>query len=475
MINKTAHGNPAGPEYIDPPPQFLWGAATAAFQIEGAANLHGRGPSIWDLFCHTPGATLAGDTGDTACDSYNRWREDVALMQQLNLNAYRFSISWPRVMPSGRAPINAIGLAYYDRLVDALCEARIQPLVTLYHWDLPASLQTHLGGWTHDDLPNIFADYAAVIFDRLGDRVKLWITINEPWVIVDAGYFHGVHPPGIKDRAAGYRAGHNLLRAHAYTVQRFRAARHAGQIGLALNSSFSFPQTDSPADRAAARRAVESFAGWFGDPLYHGDYPRMMRDRLDALLPRFTPRDAALLKRSTDFIALNYYTSEIVRDAPDAGPMQFEVVPQPDAPHTQMNWPIRPDGFYELLHWLNHRYPGLPFYITENGAAMHDEPDEHGHVHDPQRIAYLRDHIAAAFRARHEGVDLRGYFVWSLLDNLEWAAGFSKRFGLVRCDHATQKRTIKSSGRWYARLIRTGRLRGDDALDESHHAHGVIA
>lgn len=435
------------------PGSFLWGAATAAYQVEGAARDDGRGPSIWDVFCHTPGKT-SGDTGDVACDHYHRWREDLNLMRALNLNAYRFSVSWPRVLPHGRGPLNATGLDFYDRLVDALCAASIQPLVTCYHWDLPAALQMELGGWLHPDLPEIFADYAGVLFDRLGDRVRLWLTLNEPWVVVDAGYFHGVHPPGVRDRALGYRAGHNLLRAHAYAVARYRAGRHnTGAISFALNSSYSFAASASPEDRNSAERAMQSFAGWFGDPCYFGDYPAILRERLGDLLPPFSAADAALLTRSVDFLGLNYYTSDVVRHAAGVGPLEFELVPQPDVPRTEMDWPILPKGLERLALWLHARYPGLPLYVTENGAAMKDVPDADGLVNDVARIDYLRAHLDALAAAAARGVDVRGYFAWSLLDNLEWSAGFSKRFGLVRCDHATQRRTIKASGHWYAHRI----------------------
>ncbi|MFQ5807591.1 MAG: glycoside hydrolase family 1 protein, partial [Phycisphaerae bacterium] len=327
------------------PDRFLWGAATSAFQIEGAAADDGKGPSIWDAFCATPGKTARGDTGEIACDHYHRYREDVDLMRQLNLRAYRFSVSWPRVLPQGRGRVSDPGLSFYQRLVDALCEARLEPFVTLYHWDLPAALQMGLGGWAHPDLPQIFADYAELIFDRLGDRVRYWLTLNEPWCVVDGGYFQGWHAPGIKDRALGYRAGHNLIRAHAYAVARYRAARHSkGAISFALNTNYSFPASQASEDVAAAERSMESFGGWFADPPYCGDYPAVLRERLGALLPEFAPTDTGLLTRSMDFIALNYYTSEVVRYAPGAGPMEAEVVPQPEVARTTMGWPIMPEG-----------------------------------------------------------------------------------------------------------------------------------
>lgn len=438
--------------------EFFWGAATAAYQIEGAWQHDGKGPGIWDDFCRIPGKTRHGDTGEVACDHYNRWNADVQLMRELGLQAYRFSVSWPRVMPRGRGAVNPAGIDFYDRLVDALLRAGITPFVTLYHWDLPAALQSELDGWLHPDLPAIFADYAGVVFDRLGDRVAHWLTINEPWVIACAGYFDGVHPPGVRDRAAGYRAAHNLLRAHAYAVARYRSAPHpAGQISFALNSSFSFPATDSPHDLAAAQRAIENFAGWFGDPCWFGDYPAVMRERLGELLPVFTQQDAALLRRSMDFIALNYYTSDVVRHAAGANAMDAEIVTPPGFPRTEMNWPIMPDGFRELLCWLSRRYGGLPMYVTENGAACPDQPDERGYVDDQDRIAYLQSHLSALGAAMAAGADLRGYFVWSLMDNLEWTEGFSKRFGIVRCEPGSLRRIIKASGRWYAKLIQSAR------------------
>lgn len=433
---------------------FLWGAATAAYQIEGAANAGGRGASIWDVFTHTPGKTSKGDTGDIACDHYHRWREDVSLMRDLRLGAYRFSIAWPRVMPLGRGRVNAAGLDFYERLVDALRGANIEPMVTLYHWDLPAALQDQSGGWEHPDSPNWFCDYARVVLDRLADRVHYWITLNEPWCSVDGGYFSGEHAPGIQDRPLGYRVGHNLLRAHAYAVAAYRAHRHGrGRISFALNTSYSEPASDSPTDRDAAQRAMLDFAGWFADPAWFGDYPALLRDRLGALLPAFTTEDSRLLRRSMDFLALNYYFGDIVRHAPGQGAMEYSRQYDPTAARTEMGWPVTPDLLRKLLHWLSRRYQGLPVYITENGAAMPDRADLDGYVEDADRIGYLRDHLNAVEQARAEGVDVRGYFVWSLMDNLEWSHGFSKRFGLIGVDRGTLKRTIKASGRWYAAFV----------------------
>jgi beta-glucosidase/6-phospho-beta-glucosidase/beta-galactosidase len=321
-------------------------------------------------------------------------------------------------------------------------------------------LQETLGGWVNDDLPGYFADYADVVFGRLGDRVRYWMTINEPWCVVDGGYFHGVHAPGLRDRAAGYRAGHNLLRAHAHAAAAYRA-RHAngrGQISLALNSGYAFPASDSPEDEAAAERYLLNFAGWFSDPLFFGDYPAVMRERLGAMLPEFSDVDAALLTSSMDYLAVNYYTSDTICHREGAGLMDAAVVPEPHRPRTKMDWPVRPEGLTALLLWLHRRYDGIAMFITENGAAYEDEVDPAGYVNDQSRIDYLRRHIAAVAQACAQGAEVRGYLAWSLLDNLEWSLGFTRRFGLIRCDFATQQRTIKASGHWYARLIADGQL-----------------
>jgi beta-galactosidase len=436
---------------------FLWGAATSAFQIEGSSENGARGPSIWDAFCEISGNIADGGTGLHTCDHVRRFREDVALMKSMNLGAYRFSVSWPRVLPQGTGAVNAAGLDFYDRLVDELIAANIAPCVTLYHWDLPSALQERLGGWEHPDTAQHFADYSTLIFDRLGDRVKHWFTINEPWCIAYGGYIGGTFAPGVQDRARGFRVGHQLLRAHAFAVAAFRSHKHNdGAIGIGLNSEFMFPASDSTADREAANRAMLDMAGWFGDPVWFGDYPEELRSAYGEILPTFSDEDQRLLRRSIDFIATNYYFSDVVRDAPGAGPMEYERAHDADRPRTAMGWPIVPEGLESLLIWLSERYGKLPVYITENGIALLNETVERDRVHDPERIDYIRTHFEAARRAMKQGVDLRGYFVWSLLDNFEWAHGFTKRFGLVHCDFEAQVRTIKDSGLWYADWIAGG-------------------
>ncbi len=447
---------------------FLWGAATAALQIEGAHNEEGRAPSIWDVFAAIPGKVAGGVPVLRACEHYRMWREDIRLMKEMGLNSYRFSISWPRVLPSGRGTVNAAGIEFYDRLVDELLAHRIQPLITLYHWDLPAALQMELGGWAHPDIAPIFADYAELMFKRLGDRVSMWLTLNEPWCSVDGGYFNGGHAPGAKDRRTGYRAGHNLIRAHAYAVATGRTLLpKSAKLSFALNTAYFWGATNSREDSAAADRALLNMAGWFGDPMWYGDYPAVMRERLGDQLPAFSEEDARLLRKSMDYIAINYYFSERVRHAPGQGfGMDIEPVAQPERKHTAMGWPITPDGFAPLLRWLDQRYGHLPLYVTENGGAFDDEPDANGYVNDQNRIEYYDQHLRAVKSAMDDGVDVRGYFAWTLMDNLEWSLGLSKRFGLIRTDFSTLKRTPKASARWYSQFIREGGLSALPAADE---------
>jgi len=450
------------------PSRFRWGVATSSFQIEGAAGNSQRGACIWDDFCRRPGAISDGSNGDQACDHVRRFRDDVRLMSEIGVDAYRFSISWPRVIPEGRGAVNDAGLDFYDNLIDALLAAKIEPMVTLYHWDLPSALQRDIGGWECDDIAYVFADYAELIFNRFGDRVSRWLTINEPWCVVDGGYFNGVHAPGLKDKRRGYRAGHNMIRAHGHAVARYRSCRNnTGQISFALNMHYTYPDSNDPADVTAAERAMLNFGGWFADPMYVGDYPKVMRERLGDMLPEFSPEDSRLLTRSMDYLALNYYLGDRVRHAPGAGAMELEPIPQPNLDHTEMGWPIMPDGLTRLLVWLHERYDQLPIYITENGAAFTDDVAPNGAVDDPKRIAYLREHLSAVIDAVKRGVDVRGYYLWTLMDNFEWSHGFSKKFGIVHCDCGTLKRTVKASGRWYKDLIRRHRDASTEAVTES--------
>ena len=434
------------------PAGFLWGAATSAYQIEGEPLADGAGPSIWHRFTHTPGATESGDTGDLACDHYRRSESDVGLMADLGLTAYRFSIGWGRVLPTGRGAVNHAGLAFYDRLVDRLLERKIAPVVTLYHWDLPAALDD-LGGWLNRDIAGWFADYAALVTRRLGDRVALWATINEPWVASDAGYLHGTHAPGHASVAEAPLASHNLLRAHGAGLQAIRA-EGGRQAGLVVNLEPKVPATDGQADLDATRRADAYINRQFLDPVFLGSYPAEMSEIYGAAWPVFPEADFALISQPLDFLGINYYTRGVMRNDPDELPLRASKVRQDGALHTTLDWEVCPAALTEVLAWVSSRYGPVPLYITENGAAFEDPPETGAALlPDPLRVQYLEDHLRAAGEALRLGVDLRGYFAWSLLDNFEWGEGYSKRFGLYHVNFATQQRTPKASARFYADVI----------------------
>lgn len=440
MTDQTHRSTPGFP--VD----FVWGAGTAAYQIEGAWNEDGKGESIWDRFAHSPGATRDGDTGDVACDHYRRYLEDIGLMRRLGLKAYRFSISWPRVLPAGRGPANLKGLDFYDALVDALLEAGIEPYATLYHWDLPQALQDE-GGWGKREIGGAFADYAALAARRLGDRVRRWTTVNEPWVIAFMGHRTGEHAPGLRDPRLALQAAHHVLLAHALAAQAIRAAEPGAEVGIVLNLWPVDPASDSPEDRAAAAALWQRDAAWFLDPLLRAHYPPETWAAHGINAPAVAPGDLALIAQRLDFLGINMYSRHVVGTAGIVSNL-------PGAEYTEMGWEVSPASLRRLLVDLNRDYRLPPLYIAENGAAFADEVSPDGHVHDPRRIHYLREHFAAARQAMDEGVDLRGYFVWSLMDNFEWAHGYSKRFGLIHVDFATQKRTVKDSGEWYAGVIR---------------------
>ncbi len=443
------------------PKAFLWGTATASYQIEGAAFEDGKGESIWDRFSHTPGKIHYGDTGDEACDHYHRYREDVAIMRRIGLRSYRFSVSWPRVYPKGGGSINRPGLEFYERLVDELLSSEIAPMVTLYHWDLPQALQEG-GGWLNRDTAEYFADYAAKLFQVLGDRVKMWITHNEPWVTAFLGHAVGVHAPGIKDYPQAISVSHNLLLSHAKAVAVFRDFnREDSRIGITLNLSPFEPASDSEEDERAANLGDGSLNRWFLDPVFKGTYPQ---DMLDAYTERgWAPEIGEgdmdqLADSDIDFLGVNYYFRNIV-EASSSGKSLYEPVRPEGAEFTEMDWEIYPEGLCDLLLRLDRDYSRPPIYITENGAAFKDDRVADGTVQDEDRIHYLRDHFAQAHRALEEGVDLRGYFVWSLMDNFEWAYGYSKRFGIVHVDFESQARTLKKSALWYRDVIDTDTVR----------------
>ena len=448
------------------PEDFLWGAATSAYQIEGSPLADGAGASIWHRFAHTPGNVANGDTGDVACDHYHRYAEDVALMRDLGLGAYRFSVAWARILPDGAGRVNAAGLDFYERLVDSLLEHGIRPSATLYHWDLPAALDD-VGGWLNRDIAGWFAEYAGVVFRRLDDRVPMWATLNEPWVVTDGGYLHGVLAPGHHTLSEGAIAAHNLLRAHAAAVEAYRAeGRNA--IGLVVNLEPKYPATEGAEDRAAAARAEAYMNRQFLDPVFLGRYPEEMAGIFGSAWPDFAAADLEAIHRPIDFLGVNYYTRAVTRHDPADSLLGAARVKQPRQTYTETQWEVFPQGLTDILAWVRDRYGNPPLYITENGAAFYDPPQVDGRLDDPLRTAYFREHLRAAHRALEEGVDLRGYFAWSLLDNLEWAQGYGVRFGLVHVDFETQRRVPKASARFYADVIRTnGAALADEPISPS--------
>ena len=446
---------------IEFPRGFLWGAATSAYQVEGSPLADGAGPSNWHRFAHTPGRVHDGDTGDVACDHYRRYAEDVTLMRTLGINAYRFSISWSRVMPRGRGPVNPAGVDFYDRLVDALLASGIEPMVTLYHWDLPAALDD-LGGWLNPEIAKWFAEYAAVMFRKLDGRVKLWTTLNEPWVSTDAGYLHGVHAPGHRSPFEAPIASHHLLLAHAAAVRTYRAeGRH--RIGLVVNLEPKYTASNAAEDLAATARADAYMNRQYLDPVFLGREPEELADVFGEAWPRWPADDFTVIQQPIDFLGINYYTRNVTRFDPRAWPLRAAPVVQKRATHTETGWEVFAPGLTRVLTWVKERYGNPPVYVTENGAAFFDPPSLDGdRVADPLRIDYLRKHLAAVHAAIERGVDVRGYFVWSLLDNFEWSAGYSKRFGIVHVDFETQARTPKDSAGFYADVIASnGRILGD--------------
>ena len=435
------------------PADFLWGAATAAYQVEGSPLADGAGVSNWHRFSHTPGRVRDGDTGDMACDQYRRYPEDIALMKRLGLQSYRFSIAWGRVLPEGTGRINAAGLAHYDRLVDALLEAGIKPNATLFHWDLPAVLDDR-GGWLNPDSAEWFAEYSALMVKRLGDRVPMWATLNEPWVVVDAGYLHGIFAPGHRSHFEAAIVARNIMRAHGRGVQ---AARAEGvqQIGLVVNLEPKYPASDSAADAAAAARADAYMNQQFMEPAMRGSLPQQaLAEVYGEAWQDWRQEDLALVNQPIDFLGINYYTRSVVRDDASVWLTRAGAVPQRRATHTEMAWEVCPQAFEDLLVDVSSRYPDTPIYITENGSAFYDPPvAAQEPLADPQRVEYLQSHLRAVASAMQRGARIQGYYAWSLLDNMEWAQGYSKRFGLVHVDHVSQKRTLKTSALSYAQTI----------------------
>jgi beta-glucosidase len=436
------------------PKEFLWGAATAAYQIEGAWNADGKGENVWDRFTHRKFTIRNADTGDTACDHYHRMPKDVALMKSLGLRSYRFSVSWSRVLPEGKGKVNGKGLAFYDRLVDTLLAAGIAPNATLNHWDLPQALED-LGGWPNRDCADWFADYARVMFEKLGDRVPMWATHNEPYIVAFLGYATGEFAPGLADYSKGFAAAHHLLLAHGMAVDAYRHGGYKGKIGIVIDYQNLIPASNREEDIAARQRAFDSGPGFFLDGIFRGKYAPAMMEWLGPLQPEIRAGDMDQIKRKIDFLGLNHYFTLRFWYDPRGGFFKLarDEVSAPGWGKTVMGWGINPPGLRAVLDDIRGRYGNPPVYITENGCALEDTPDAKGFVEDWERVNYMRAHIQAVHQAMADGCDVRGYFAWSLMDNFEWAHGYTPRFGIVRTEYATQKRIPKRSALWYREVI----------------------
>ena len=434
------------------PADFVWGCATSAYQIEGSPLADGAGPSIWQRFAGTPKMMVNGDTGDVACDHYRRYKDDVKMMRDLGLKAYRFSIAWARVLPEGRGRVNQKGLDFYSRLVDELLANGIEPNAKLFHWDLPAALDDR-GGWLNPDIADWFADYATVMYRKLDGRVKMWATLNEPWVVTDGGYLHGALAPGHRNFYEAPIASHHLMRSHGKAVQAYRAeGKH--KVGLVVNIEPKYPASQSPEDLAATRRAEAYMNRQYLEPAIHGRYPDEMKEIFGEAWPDWPQEDFDLIRQPIDFLGLNYYTRNVVKHDPQSWPLWASPVKQTQATYTETGWEVFPQGLTDTLTWMKQHYGDLPIYITENGSAFYDPPKAHnGVIDDPLRVDYLRQHLNAIRAAIGEGVNVRGYYGWSLMDNLEWSLGFSKRFGMVHVNFETLERTPKNSAKLYSKII----------------------
>ena len=435
------------------PDDFVWGSATASYQIEGAAREGGRAPSVWDTFTHSPGKVANGETGDVACDHYHRYREDVSLMSEIGLQAYRLSLSWTRLLPAGVGAVNPAGLDFYNRLLDELGAKGIEPYITLFHWDYPQALHDR-GGWAATEGPGWFGDYAELCFRAFGDRCKHWITLNEPWCYAFLGHGIGVHAPGVVSDTEPFSVGHGLLLGHGEAVKRFRSLVPNGEIGITTNHVFVEPLTHSEDDRRAAEQHNAWSAGWFLDPIYRGDYPAFMKTRYD--MPEFTPETSALVSAPTDFMGLNFYIASPVRWNPKSR-NDAEELDDPSLPHTEMGWMVAPDTIRHTLVESQRLYNPPKILVTENGCAFEDVVTD-GRVHDPKRVDFLLNYLRACHEAINHGTRLKGYFVWSFMDNFEWAEGYRPRFGITYVDFETQRRIIKSSALMFREVIASNGL-----------------
>ncbi|HKM43240.1 MAG TPA: GH1 family beta-glucosidase [Limnochordia bacterium] len=430
------------------PENFVWGVATASYQIEGAVDKDGRSESIWDRFSRTPGKVLNGDTGDVACDHYHLYKKDVALIKDLGVDSYRFSLAWPRIVPAGRGGVNQKGLDFYKRLIEELLSQGVAPAVTLYHWDLPQVLEDE-GGWLNRDTAKYFADYAMVAFEELGDVVTSWITLNEPWCSAFLGYGNGEHAPGKKDFPSHLRAAHTLLLGHGLALQGYRQLNLPGEIGITLNLAPQYSASSNPQDLEATKKADGFQNRWYLDPIFKGSYPADMEEQINFVRPAVQPGDLELISQPNDFLGINFYSRGLVAADKNGQPQGQK----PQRSVTAMGWEVYPEALYELLVRVHQDYGPIPLYVTENGAAYEDTLDE-GRVRDTQRQSYLEQHFAQAAQAIEAGVPLKGYYVWSLLDNFEWAFGYDRRFGIIYVDFETQERILKDSALWYQSFLR---------------------
>lgn len=436
---------------------FIVGTATASYQIEGAANEDGKGESIWDRFSHIPGKILNGDNGDTACDHYHRFKDDVRLMKELGINGYRFSISWSRVLPEGKGKVNQDGIDFYDRLVDELLENGIDPMVTLYHWDLPQALQD-LGGWGNRDITDYFQEYSGHMFKALSDRVKKWNTHNEPWVVAFAGHYYGRHAPGLTDFPMAVQVSHHLMLSHAKAVQVYKSFnKNDGKMGIALNLYPMYPASDSQEDKEAALLVDGYHNRWFLDPILKGNYPedmlKLYQDSFGAPIIHTGDMDL-IASNAVDFLGINYYFRKVIKkDGTDSILKYKEIKPQ-GSDYTEMEWEIYPQGLYDLLKRIKDEYNDPHIYITENGAAFKDDKITDGIIYDDDRVNFLKQHFETASKCIEDGIKLDGYYIWSLMDNFEWAHGYSKRFGLFHIDYKTRDRLWKKSALWLKDLLK---------------------
>lgn len=436
------------------PENFIWGTATAAYQIEGAFNTDGKGKSIWDTFSHKEGKIKNNDTGDTACDHYHKFKEDIQLMKSLGIQSYRFSIAWTRILPEGVGQVNQKGIEFYNQLIDELIKANIEPVITLYHWDLPQSLQES-GGWNSEKTVHAFVEYASIVFKAYGDRVKRWITHNEPFVISILGYSQGVHAPGIKNTKVALQVAHSLLVSHGLVVKKFRELNLKGEIGITLNLTSVDAYSEDEKDIEAAQIFSEHINEWFLSPLFKKKYPDKLRNLYEKKYGKlsFETTDFDIISEEIDFLGINYYSRAVVKYNKQSDFFQIETIKPSSSEYTAMDWEICPEGLLNLLITINKNFTQKPLYITENGAAFNDTLDSDCLINDSKRINYLKGHFKSAHQAIKRNIPLKGYYVWSFMDNFEWAYGYEKRFGLIYVDYENLQRYKKDSAKWYQKVI----------------------